>query len=83
MGRGISGLYQSSIAGGIACQAFIPEPLPPKPSLKLNEKLQSRINMAMLAIGHLDAIGTLKIAVWLRYSEYHLISSQILKSIFI
>jgi len=59
MERGITGRYQSSIAGGISCQAFIPEPLPPKPALQLTEKLQSRINLAMLAIGRLDAISTL------------------------
>jgi len=57
--RGNTGKYVPSIAGGIACKAFVPAPLPPKPPLKLDNKLQGRINQAMLALGRLDAISTL------------------------
>ena len=59
MERGLSGHYLPSIAGGIACQAFIPAPLPPEPALQVIGKLQSRMNQAMLALGRLDAISTL------------------------
>lgn len=59
MERGTTGHYVGSIAGGVKCQAFIPDPLPPKPPLQLSDKLQSRINLAMLALGRLDAISTL------------------------
>lgn len=59
MERGITGQYVPSIAGGVKCQAFIPAPLPPEPSLQLDSKLQGRINQAMLALGRLDAISTL------------------------
>lgn len=59
MERGTTGQYVASIAGGVTCQAFIPDPLPPKPPLLLSDKLQSRINQAMLALGRLDAISTL------------------------
>src|SRR5688572_4308273 len=59
MERGTTGHYVASIAGGVKCQAFIPDPLPPKPPLQLGDKLQSRINQAMLALGRLDAISTL------------------------
>jgi len=59
MERGLTGHYVSSIAGGVACQAFIPAPLPPEPALQFDEKLQGRINQAMLALGRLDAISTL------------------------
>lgn len=59
MDRGLTGQYVSSIAGGVNCQAFIPAPLPPKPPLLIENKLQQRINGAMLALGRLDAISTL------------------------
>lgn len=59
MERGTTGRYVASIAGGVKCQAFIPAPLPPNPPLQLGDKLQSRINQAMLALGRLDAISTL------------------------
>ncbi|GED21589.1 Fic family protein [Halomonas halmophila] len=59
MERGLTGHYVDSIAGGVRCQAFIPDSLPPAPSLALDGKLQGRINQAMLALGRLDAISTL------------------------
>lgn len=59
MDRGITGQYVPSIAGGIACQAFVPAPLPPHPPLQLDNKLAGRINQAMLTLGRLDAISTL------------------------
>ena len=59
MDRGVTGTYVPSIAGGVACKAFVPAPLPPQPALLMDSKLQSRINAAMLALGRLDAISTL------------------------
>ena len=59
MNRGLTGSYCPAIAGGIACKAFVPAPLPPNPPLEIDGKLQSRINQAMLALGRLDAISTL------------------------
>lgn len=59
MERGTTGRYVTSIAGGVKCQAFIAEPLPPKPALEITAKLQGRIGQAMLALGRLDAISTL------------------------
>jgi len=59
MDRGITGHYTASIAGGVNCRAFIPVALPPQPPLQLDNRLQSRINQAMLALGRLDAISTL------------------------
>lgn len=51
--------YTSTIAGGVACQAFVPLPLPPVSALDLNGKLQSRLDEALIALGRLDAISTL------------------------
>ncbi len=59
MNRGQTGHYISAIAGGAACQAFVPDALPPNPPLEIDNKLQTRINQAMLALGRLDAISTL------------------------
>jgi len=59
MNRGLTGEYISAIAGGIACKAFVPAPLPPNPPLQIDNKLQGRINQAMLSLGRLDAISTL------------------------
>lgn len=59
MQRGLTGTYTSTIAGGVACQAFVPLPLPPTPALDLNGKLQSRLDEALIALGRLDAISTL------------------------
>lgn len=59
MQRGLTGSYTPTIAGGIACQAFVPAPLPPQPALDLSGKLQSRLNEALIALGRLDAISTL------------------------
>ncbi|MCG8394475.1 MAG: Fic family protein, partial [Pseudomonadales bacterium] len=59
MQRGLTGYYSSSIAGGVACQAFVPAPLPPAPALVLDDKLQARLSEALVALGRLDAISTL------------------------
>lgn len=59
MQRGLTGQYTPNIAGGIPCQAFVPNALPPKPPLVIDDRLQSSINDALLALGRLDAITTL------------------------
>ncbi|OLO08853.1 cell filamentation protein Fic [Salinicola sp. MH3R3-1] len=59
MHRGLTGHHTSSIAGGVNCQAFVPAPLPPEPALSLDEKLQSRLSAAHVALGRLDGISML------------------------
>lgn len=59
MERGPAGHTTSTVAGGHACQAFVPMPLPPTPALNLNGKLQARLDEALIALGRLDATGTL------------------------
>ncbi len=59
MNRGLTGRYVPSIAGGFACQAFIPAPLPPHPPLEISGKLQARLAEAHIALGRLDAISSL------------------------
>ncbi|WP_374246801.1 Fic family protein [Zoogloea sp.] len=60
MHRGLTGTYTPSIAGGHTCQAFIPHPLPPAPALVFDDRLQARLNDALLALGRLDAITSLQ-----------------------
>jgi Fic family protein len=59
MRRGKTGTYVATIAGGVACQAFVPMTLPPVPALNISGKLQTRLNEALIALGRLDAISTL------------------------
>ncbi|HEY0892582.1 MAG TPA: Fic/DOC family N-terminal domain-containing protein, partial [Cellvibrio sp.] len=59
MNRGLTGHYVPSIAGGFACQAFVPAPLPPHPPVEINGKLQARLAEAHIALGRLDAISSL------------------------
>lgn len=59
MRRGLTGHYVPSIAGGVNCQAFVPETLPPDPPLSLDDKLQARLSQAHVALGRLDGISVL------------------------
>ncbi len=59
MERGLTGHFIPTVAGGVACDAFVPMPLPPQPALELTGTLQSRLNEALIALGRLDAISTL------------------------
>ncbi len=59
MQRGKTGTYTTTIAGGVACQAFVPMTLPPQPALDISGKLQTRLNESLIALGRLDAISTL------------------------
>ena len=59
MERGPTGHNVPTIAGGHACDAFVPAPLPPFPPLELSGKLQTRLDEALISLGRLDAIATL------------------------
>ncbi|MYF25197.1 MAG: Fic family protein [Nitrospira sp. SB0678_bin_10] len=59
MQRGESGSYEVTSIGGEHVRAFIPAPLPPKPSLVLDGSLQQMLESAVLALGRLDGVATL------------------------
>ncbi len=59
MRREITGRYVSSLAGGEAVNAFVPNPLPPVPSLESSGARQRLLERATLAIGRLDSVSTL------------------------
>ncbi len=59
MQRGESGSYEITSIGGEPVRAFVPAPLPPKPSLVLDGSLQQMLESAVLALGRLDGVATL------------------------
>jgi Fic family protein len=48
-----------STVGGETCKAFIPDPLPPIPALKISPDLQETMDKALLALGSLNSVSTL------------------------
>ena len=48
-----------STVGGETCKAFIPDPLPPIPALKISPDLQEATDKALLALGSLNSVSTL------------------------
>ena len=55
--RSIQGRYEViSRVGGETARAFIPKPLPPKPSIEWSAALRSKFDQALLTLGRLDAI---------------------------
>ena len=59
MNRGLTGRYETSQVGGEQVRAFIPNPLPPIPSLDLTGTRQILLEHALLALGRLDSVSTL------------------------
>lgn len=57
--RGTTGTYQLITTTGEGVRAFIPNPLPPDPPLRLDGDLQRRLERAHLGIGRLDSLSTL------------------------
>lgn len=48
-----------SESGGESCRAFVPDPPPPKPNLRVDDELQYIIDCALLALGRLDSLSIL------------------------
>lgn len=59
MERGITGRYETTVAGGERVRAFVPNPLPPKPALAFEPTLHALMESALLALGRLDGVSTL------------------------
>jgi len=57
--RNVTGRYEISSVGGENVRAFVPDPLPPSPSLHFDAALQRALEAATLALGRLDAVSTL------------------------
>jgi len=48
-----------STVGGERARAYVPVPLPPSPSLRIDGRLRDRLDAALLALGRLDSVSTL------------------------
>lgn len=59
MRRGLTGRYEVSVVAGERVQAFIPDPLPPKPPLEWTAQRQQLLERATLALGRLDSVTLL------------------------
>lgn len=59
MKRAKTGRDEITSVAGERVRAFVPKPLPPKPALRLDGKLQRSLEAAVLALGRLDAVSTL------------------------
>ena len=81
MSRRTTGRYESTTAGGETLRAFIPDPLPPKPPLELDEATREELDRALLALGRLDGISDVLPSVHLFRYDYvrkeAVLSSQI------
>lgn len=58
MKRGLTGHYDIDTTAGERVQAFVPDPLPPRPPLQMAE-LQTLTESATLALGRLDSMSSL------------------------
>jgi Fic family protein len=82
MQRGPTGKYiVVSSVGDETVRAFVPNPLPPKPPLEIDESLRDVLDHALLALGRLDSLSTLLPATHLFLYMYvrkeAVVSSQI------
>lgn len=59
MRRGSTGQYETTSVAGETIRAFIPNPLPPEPSLALSDRRQRLLERATVALGRLDSVTLL------------------------
>jgi len=56
MRRGSTGKYETTSIVGEKISAFVPDPLPPEPTLELNDRHQRLMERATVALGRLDSV---------------------------
>src|SRR5690349_14192907 len=59
MRRAKTGRDEVTSVAGERVRAFVPKPLPPRPKVHFEGKLQKSLESAVLALGRLDAVSTL------------------------
>jgi len=59
MKRELQGHYMTISTAGEKVQAFVPDPLPPRPSIDWTPQLRSKFDQALLALGRLDSVSIL------------------------
>jgi Fic family protein len=59
MERGLQGRFVTISTVGEKCQAFVPAPLPPTPTINWTPDLRDKFDQALMALGRLDSASTL------------------------
>lgn len=59
MKRELQGRYVTISTVGEKARAFVPAPLPPRPSIDWTAELRGKFDQALLALGRLDSVSTL------------------------
>lgn len=82
LNRGVTGRYHTtSVVGGEAVRAFVPEPLPPRPALEIGPELRELLDAALLALGRLDSVTVLlpdtRLFIYTYVRKEAVLSSQI------
>ena len=82
MRRGPTGKFViASTVGNETVRAFVPNPLPPKPLLEIDESLRDVLDRALLALGRLDSLSTLlpatSLFLYMYVRKEAVVSSQI------
>jgi len=81
MRRGATGSWRTETASGEAVRAFVPAPLPPEPTLHIDDELRNRLDDALLALGRLDSVTILlpdtKLFLYTYVRKEAVLSSQI------
>ncbi|MBI4766125.1 MAG: Fic family protein [Deltaproteobacteria bacterium] len=82
MQRGPTGKFVvASTVGNETVRAFVPNPLPPKPPLEIDESLRDVLDHALLALGRLDSLSTLlpatNLFLYMYVRKEAVVSSQI------
>ena len=81
MHRGLQGYFSVNTGSGEKVRAFIPAPLPPKPSICESPELREKIDTASVALGRLDSISVLlpdtSLFVYMYVRKEALLSSMI------
>ncbi len=58
MRRDAPGVYENTAMAGESVRAFVPNPLPPKPALQLEDRTREILDAALLALGRLDGVSS-------------------------
>ncbi|EQD35417.1 filamentation induced by cAMP protein Fic, partial [mine drainage metagenome] len=59
MKRDLQGTYVTISTVGETVRAFVPAPLPPRPSIDWTPNLRNKFDQALLTLGRLDSVSTL------------------------
>lgn len=81
MKRAQTGQWINHSIGRESYRAFVPDPLPPNPPLRINNKLQELLDQSLLELGRLDSVSTMlpdtSLFIYMYIRKEAVLSSQI------